>query len=107
MASQLFAHVRPKGVGKEIYMELTRLSRLVLAVNGIALDVVEVPGLVQGAAVAADGGLLAAMQLSQGSLNLRELVGLGLIGFDASIGEGLRWGSASLIFLVSLWLLWD
>lgn len=84
MASQFFA--RQRDVEK---FELTRLSRLVLAVNGIALDVEEVPSLVQRAAVAADGGLLSAVQLSQGTLNLRELVGLGFIGRDAGIGEGL------------------
>lgn len=68
---------------------LTRCGRLVLAINGVATDVEEVPDLVQRAVLAADIGLRAAVQLGQGCLDIAQAVGLGAVGGDARIGEGL------------------
>jgi hypothetical protein len=70
--------------------QLTRIDSLVFSSNGIALDIEEIPGLVQLAAGTADIDL-GAVQLAQSSLNLAQSVGLGVIRGDASIGKSLSY----------------
>lgn len=68
--------------------KLTRTSRLVVTVDRIAADVEVVPGLVQGAASAVNGGLEASIDLGKSVFDLLQVVGLGA-GRDTGVGEGL------------------
>ena len=67
---------------------LTWLSRNVFTGLGAALDVVEVPGLVELAVLAVERDFETVL-LGDGGLDLGERVGLRLVGHDAGIGEGL------------------
>lgn len=74
---------------RERERRLTGCSRLILAINGIASDIEEVPDLIQGTAITADVGLRATVQLTQGGLDSAQGVGLGAGGGDSCRREGL------------------
>lgn len=64
-----------KSLAKE-EIRLTRRSRVILAINGIAADIEEVPDLVQGPAITPDVRLRTIVYFAQGSLNVTQGVSL-------------------------------
>lgn len=70
-------------------MTLTSVDWLVLASDRIALDVIEIPNLVQCTVLAADVGLLAVMDRGKSGFDLTPFVSLGGIGDDTGFGESL------------------
>lgn len=68
--------------------QLTRLDSLVSSVNSIALNIIEIPNLVQLATRATKVNRRA-MQLGKGSLDRTQGIRLGGARGDASSGEGL------------------
>lgn len=69
-------------------MKLTRINSLVCSINRIALNIIEIPNLVQLATGAAKVNRRA-MQCSKSLLDLAEGVGLGCTRGNASSGESL------------------
>jgi hypothetical protein len=57
-------------------IRLTRRSRVILAINGIATNIEEVPNLVQGPAITPDVRLRTIVYFAQGSLNVTQGVSL-------------------------------
>lgn len=77
---------------------LTRTRGLELSVHDVALHVIIIPDLVDGAILTADSGLMAIVQLGEGTFDLAQVVGFRGVGGYTGVFEGLHYISILILY---------